>query len=384
MERALSLAVDELAGIDLSTWSDAAIADEFVALRRDLDRLEAVAARLLVGVHDRLVPFGEGASSTPAWAQWRAGQRFQDAKASLDAGFACAQLPLVAKAWAQGEISASAARSITRGMRDGHEDLYREREEKLVGLAARREFRELDGEIRKYRRRVDELDDKEPRDRNGVFLSRVLDRWVLDGDLDALSGEIGKAALDAATDAPSEGDDRTPAQRRADGLVRIWRRFLDLEDLPIEAGEAPHVSLTISWETIQSWLPCPTAPTDLASALSKHEIHRMLCDANVARIILGPDGQPLDVGREHRTAPRWLRRAVGHRDGGCRYPGCDRQPNRCEVHHVWSWETGGPTAVHNLVLLCSFHHHVVHRNGWTNHFDGITYTIRNQHGRRIE
>ena len=92
--------------------------------RRDLDRLEAVAARLLVGVHERLVPFGAGASSTPAWAQWKAGQRFQDVKASLDAGFACEQLPLTAKAWAQGEISSSAARSITHGMRDGHEDLY--------------------------------------------------------------------------------------------------------------------------------------------------------------------------------------------------------------------------------------------------------------------
>jgi hypothetical protein len=384
VERALSLAVDDLVGIDLSTWSDAAIADEFIALRRDLDRLEAVAARLLVGVHERLVPFGAGASSTPAWAQWRAGQRFQDAKASLDAGFACEQLPLTAKAWAQGEISSSAARSITRGMREGHEDLYRQREEKLVAHAAKREFRELDNKIRSYRRRVDELDEKEPRDRNGVYLSPVMDRWALNGDLDALSGEIGKAALDAATDAPSEGDDRTPAQRRADGLVRIWRRFLDLEDLPIEAGEAPHLSLTISWETIQSWLPCPTAPADLASALSKHEINRLLCDANIARIILGPDGLPLDVGREYRTAPRWLRRAVGKRDGGCRYPGCDRTPNRCEVHHVWSWETGGPTSIGNCVLLCSFHHHAVHRKGWTNTFDGITYTVRNQHSVRIE
>jgi len=166
--------------------------------------------------------------------------------------------------------------------------------------------------------------------------------------------------------------------------VRIWRRFLDLEDLPVEAGEAPHLSLTIAWETIQSWLPCPTAPADLAAALSKPEIHRLLCDANVARIILGPDSQPLDVGREHRTAPRWLRRAVANRDRGCRYPGCTRHPNRCEAHHVWAWETGGPTAVHNLVLLCSFHHHVVHRTGWTNEFDGITYTIHNQHGTKIE
>ncbi len=384
MERALSLAVDELADVDLSTWSDAAIADEFVALRRDLDRLEAVAARLLVGVHDRLVPFGDGASSTPGWAQWRAGQRFQDAKASLDASVRCAQLPLMAKAWAQGEISSSAARSIARGMRDGYEDLYREREAKLVGFAAKREFRDLDGEIRSYRRRVDELEDNEPRDRNGVYLSRVLDRWALDGDLDTLSGEILKEALDAATDKPDEGDDRSLRQRRADGLVRMARRFLDLDDLPFEAGEAPHLSLTISWETIQSWLRCPTAPADLASALSKHEINRLLCDANIARVVLGPGGQPLNVGREHRTAPRWLRRAIATRDRGCRYPGCARLPNRCEAHHVWSWETGGPTSVDNCILLCSFHHHVVHRTGWTNHFDGITYTVRNQHGIKIE
>jgi len=40
--------------------------------------------------------------------------------------------------------------------------------------------------------------------------------------------------------------------------------------------------------------------------------------------------------------------------------------------------------VHNLLLLCSFHHHVVHRTGWTNEFDGITYTIHNQHGTKIE
>jgi hypothetical protein len=57
MERALSLAVDELIESDMSTWPDAAIAEEFIALRRDMDRLEAVAARLLVGVHERLVPF---------------------------------------------------------------------------------------------------------------------------------------------------------------------------------------------------------------------------------------------------------------------------------------------------------------------------------------
>jgi Domain of unknown function (DUF222) len=206
---------------------------------------------------------------------------------------------------------------------------------------------------------------------------------VLNGDLDALSGEIAKEALDAATDKPTEGDDRTPAQRTADALVRIFRRFLDHEDLPFEHGEAPHLSLTITWEMIQSWLPCPTLPADISAAISKHEIARLLCDANIGRIILGPDGQPLDVGRELRTASRAIRRAIAHRDHGCRYPGCHRRPNRCEAHHVWAWENGGPTSVGNLVLLCSFHHHVVHRKGWANTFDGTTYTVTDANGRLV-
>ena len=28
------------------------------------------------------------------------------------------------------------------------------------------------------------------------------------------------------------------------------------------------------------------------------------------------------------------------------------------------WEHGGPTQLENLILLCHFHHHVVHEGGW--------------------
>ena len=48
-----------------------------------------------------------------------------------------------------------------------------------------------------------------------------------------------------------------------------------------------------------------------------------------------------------------------------------------------AWERGGETNLANLVLLCPFHHHVVHRNGWTNTFNGITYTVCNDHGTEI-
>src|SRR4051812_8037710 len=108
----LAAAVDELVGMDLDELSDAALAEEFVEVRGLIDRLEHRAATMLARAHHRGVPAGDGASSTPVWVQWKTGQRAGDAKLSLHAGLALEQLPLTDKAWAQGEISASAARTI--------------------------------------------------------------------------------------------------------------------------------------------------------------------------------------------------------------------------------------------------------------------------------
>jgi hypothetical protein len=49
------------------------------------------------------------------------------------------------------------------------------------------------------------------------------------------------------------------------------------------------------------------------------------------------------------------------RDGGCRFPGCDRPHSWCDAHHVVHWADGGETAVRNLLLLCRPHHRAVHR-----------------------
>ena len=201
-----------------------------------------------------------------------------------------------------------------------------------------------------------------------------------------LGGKTISKAGAAALDMPTEGDARSPARRRADAIVRIAEFFLDHEDLGVEGGERPHLSLTITWEMIMSWLPIkalPWDPSDLAAFLTKADRDQILCDCNIARIILGPDSQPLDVGRGQRTVPRWMRRAIAQRDRGCRFPGCDRRASWCEAHHVEPWWQGGSTSMNNLVLLCAFHHHVVHRQGWTNTFNGITYTVHNDHGSRL-
>src|SRR5260221_9766599 len=123
---------EELLDIDVSALCDSEIREAFFENRRLSDRLEASAALLLAAAHRRGLPAGDGASSTAAWANAQTGQRYSEAKASLDAGLACEALPLTAKAWAQAEISASAARAICRGRRDGHEEGYAGLEPSLV------------------------------------------------------------------------------------------------------------------------------------------------------------------------------------------------------------------------------------------------------------
>jgi hypothetical protein len=75
---------------------------------------------------------------------------------------------------------------------------------------------------------------------------------------------------------------------------------------------------------------------------------------------------PLDTGTPTPTIPPHLRRAVARRDRRCAFPGCRQRPQACQTHHLIPRSRGGPTALWNLVLLCSFHHLIViHRWGWT-------------------
>jgi len=81
-------------------------------------------------------------------------------------------------------------------------------------------------------------------------------------------------------------------------------------------------------------------------------------------VVLGSCSEPLDIGRQSRVIPTGIRRAVNLRDKYCRFPGCDRSPSWCEGHHVIPWALGGTTCLNNIILLCQFHHTMVHEGRW--------------------
>lgn len=93
-------------------------------------------------------------------------------------------------------------------------------------------------------------------------------------------------------------------------------------------------------------------------------VQRALCDGLVTPVIVDANGVVLDAGRTIRHANRAQRRALQAMYRSCAIEGCDVAFERCEIHHLVPWDLGGVTDLHNLVPVCSRHHHVVHELGW--------------------
>ncbi|CAM5789199.1 HNH endonuclease signature motif containing protein [Cellulomonas persica] len=108
--------------------------------------------------------------------------------------------------------------------------------------------------------------------------------------------------------------------------------------------------------------PVPPAVTDGGTVLSHTELAVALCDCSMTRVVMNAQGLPLDVGRASRSFTPAQRVAVVARDRMCAWNGCSAVPAVCQVHHVaWWHRDGGRSDLSNAVLLCSFHHHEVHR-----------------------
>jgi hypothetical protein len=99
--------------------------------------------------------------------------------------------------------------------------------------------------------------------------------------------------------------------------------------------------------------------------VSGADLDRLLCTSPVAGLIFGARGEALWLGKKVRLASSAQRSAVAVRDRHCTFPGCHRDADRCDVHHLVEHANGGPTDVDNLALLCVRHHYMVHDHRWT-------------------
>ncbi|MGH3963676.1 MAG: DUF222 domain-containing protein [Pseudonocardiaceae bacterium] len=188
----------------------------------------------------------------------------------------------------------------------------------------------------------------------------------LTGKLDPEGGARALEVLNSLNGrrAPLDGvpDLRSAARRDADALVEAISRLLDEGELPTRGGQRPHLVLTMKLTDLIEGLG--SATLDTGGHLTAAQARRLACDAGFIPMVLGSDSMPLDVGRQHRLATAAIRDALAQRDQGCAFPGCHRPPRHCEAHHILEWLDAGETKVHNMCLLCAYHHTIVHRQKW--------------------
>lgn len=187
-------------------------------------------------------------------------------------------------------------------------------------------------------------------------------RFALEAEMPVADGAVVARALErlAATipAMPGEEDHTFVAARRADALVALCSTRVASDPDPDRATVVIHAR----W----NGLAAGTGGCEIQDGPVVHPrtVQRLLCNARVQSVLEDRSGDVIRLGRMRREPPAWMLRQVRYRDRGCRFPGCGARAFT-EAHHVRWWRHGGRTDLDNLVLICSFHHRLVHEHGWS-------------------
>jgi hypothetical protein len=197
----------------------------------------------------------------------------------------------------------------------------------------------------------------------GTERSSELDTDEADLILRAVDRARELDADEAAAAAPGKGgvSAETPRPSRADGRVMMAESFPAGHVATGNGGERYQVMVHLDQEALGPDGALAGTLED-GSRVSAETLRRVACDCGL--VAVGHDGERLDIGRRTRSIPPAIRRALMVRDKGCAFPGCTHR-RFLHAHHLRHWLHGGAARMDNLVMLCTFHHHLVHEGGWT-------------------
>jgi hypothetical protein len=143
--------------------------------------------------------------------------------------------------------------------------------------------------------------------------------------------------------------------------VQLCDIHLACGTLPLLRTVKPHVAVKVDLaDLLDPAAGQGAADLGFGATISAARARLLACDGGITRIVIGPESQPLDIGRTQRVVPPHLRRATEVRDRHCVFTGCDAPTYWCDVHHLLHWIDGGETSLQNSALLCERHHTKVH------------------------
>jgi hypothetical protein len=304
------------------------LGDEIAELSAHLD---AATARLLdlIRAFDARGGWNTGFCSCAAWLSWRVGLDLGAARERVRVARALGTLPLLAEALGRGELSYAKVRALTRVATP-------ETEARLLGVGRAGTAAHVERIVRGWRcvdRRAEVRETKHRHATRALHVSQDEDGMVvLRGRLEPEVGALVMQALAAA---------RESLYQRARG-----------QEKAASPGD-------VSAETP----PMAQQQADALALLAETALHHGLDPGTPGeryQVVVHVDAPVL--GARTRTIPPALRRALHHRDQGCRFPGCGVRFT--QGHHLRHWAHGGPTTLSNLALLCRRHHRAVHEEGY--------------------
>jgi hypothetical protein len=359
------------------------LGDEIATLSAHLD---AATARLLdlIREFDARGGWNAGFRSCAQWLCWRVGLEPGAARERVRVARALGGLPRLAQALARGELSYAKVRALTRVATP-------ETEARLLAVGRAGTAEHVERIVRGWRR-VDRQ--AEARESARQHASRALHVFqdddgtvVVRGRLEPDAGALLLRALAAAREnlyreqratrlaaAVPEVDDPmlapplpghdgpTVVQQQADALVLLAETALHHGLDPGTAGERYQVVVHVDAPVLADPEQPGQSVLEDGVRVPAGTSQRLACDAS--RVVMRHDaqGRIVEVGVRTRTIPPALRRALQHRDRGCRFPGCGVRFG--QGHHLRHWAQGGPTTLSNLALLCRRHHRAVHEEGF--------------------
>ena len=277
-------------------------------------------------------------------------------------------LPRLAQALARGELSYAKVRELTRVATP-------ETEERLLAVGRAGTAEHVERIVRGWRRMDRKAEEREAARRHASRSLHVYPdedgtvsvRGRLTPEMGALLvkalGRRARSSVSArgATQSP-EADPPTMEQQQADALELLAEAALHHGLDPALPGERYQVVVHVDAEVLADADAPGQSVFEDGARVPAGTSQRLACDASRVVMRHDADGRIVEVGARTRTIPPALRRALHHRDRGCRFPGCGVRFG--QGHHIHHWAHGGPTTLSNLVLLCRRHHRAVHEEGY--------------------
>jgi Domain of unknown function (DUF222) len=220
------------------------------------------------------------------------------------------------------------------------------------------------------------------RDKRALWFKRNPDgtariNWTLDPESAAVCGELFDRATSPKRGGPRfvsgpnavraeeiTADPRTTDQLASDVFLELLRQGAAADSSQLLGTGAPVVNVHVTQENFlagkgHGYLESSQTPVSMGT------VERAACSGGVVEVIFDEHLNPIDVTPEQRLFTKKQRRALAARDGGCMWRGCKCPASWTEAHHARQWKRDhGPTTIENGILLCRFHHLLLHNNGW--------------------